>query len=586
MANVESAGSRLTRRVALLLRDRTGSTYALLAAGMIPLMGFAGMGLDLGRAYLVSSRLQSSVDAATLAAVRMEQVYPGNGSTPGARTTQVVNSFLTGNMPIEYAGAIRTAPVLEVTRVGDEVSVKVTVTGDVPVTLMRIFGFDKLPVKATAVGVAGKTLPTAVEAMMVLDNTGSMDSNGGMTALRSSVKDFLNVVYGDKQTRKNFAVGMMPYNVIVNVGRLLPASMVEQVPGFTDKAATNAYGWKGCVLADPTKQTLSTNINEIDSGTFDMGRTLPGEAGMPKVKPSIYPPLWVRSFHLQDNRYKFSTSDSEAESIANYGPMRTALIRHYGNDICHNGTAAKTPVPCNAAGAKVHPTRISGYSSWPAPQIYDSSKKPSNADNYVSKSPNYVCPSQALPVSYERNKSEMVSYIDTHNQPLFNIGTWHSQAMTWGYRLLARDDVFTRSRPADVPVRRVMIFMTDGNFDSNDNGVTLATRNPQFQRDTAYTGYSSYADKLVTNTDTRAAHLTVMARRFAKTCQAMKQEGIEIYTITFAIAAGTEGNNTRDMFKTCSTNANTHFFETNNSADLRTAFTTIAADLVDLHLAK
>ena len=572
-----------------LWSDQGGSTYAIVAASLIPLMGFIGTGLDLGRTYMAASRLQSSVDTATLAAVRMEQLYPGTGNTPGTKTVDVVNQFLTANMPTNFMNTSRTTPVVSVTRSGDEITVDIKVTGTVPTTLMRIFGFETLPVTAVATGVAGKTLPTAVEAMLVLDNTGSMDANGGMVALRASVKDFLKIVYGDAQTRPNFAIGMMPYNVIVNVGRIVQDAkpkMVEEVDGFTDNPATSAYGWKGCVLADPTKQSLSTNINEIDADTYDMGKTMPGENGMPKIKPSIYPPLWVRSFHDQDNRYKLGVKDKDASSVANYAPMRTALVRQYGDNICvrPNGDDA---LCSSAENTKIKPSRLPGYASWPEPQLYSSSTKPSNAENYVSKSPNYVCPSEAKPVSYSRTKAELTTYIDTHNQPLFNIGTWHSQAMAWGYRLLARDDVFTRARPKDIGLRRVMIFMTDGNFDSSDDGSTVKGRKPtEFLRDTAYTGYSSYADKLVTNTDTRVAHRDVMARRFSKTCQAMKSEGIEVYTITFAIDGGAEGNSTREMFKGCATNRNTHFFETKNSSDLRMAFSAIAADLVDLHLSK
>jgi hypothetical protein len=77
-----------------------------------------------------------------------------------------------------------------------------------------------------------------------------------------------------------------------------------------------------------------------------------------------------------------------------------------------------------------------------------------------------------------------------------------------------------------------------------------------------------------------------MALRFAKTCQAMKSEGIEIYTITFAISNNAEGDATREMFRRCATDRNTHFFETRQASDLRAAFTTIAADLVDVHLEK
>lgn len=577
-----------------LLKDQQASTYAILAASLIPLIGFAGIGIDVGRAYMASSRLQSAVDAATLAAVRVEQIYPGSGTSAGPRTAATVNSYLQANMPDQMMGAIQGTPVISVQRKDEEVTVKVTVDGDMPTSLMRVLGFETMDIAAEAVGVAGKTLPRAVEAMMVFDVTGSMDSNQGMTSLKASVRDFLDIVYGNSETRKNFAIGMMPYNVIVNVGRLLPSSRVESINGFTTRSATDAYGWKGCVYADPTKQSLSSSINTIDVDTFDMGKSLPGDPGVPKAKPFMYPPMWVDSFHYQDNRYKLGETASQAIAAANQQYMRTALIRAYGNNICRN--ASGSDVNCTSdVTAYVDPARIPGYSSWPAPQSYVSTSKPSNADNFVSRSPNYVCPTEALPISYSRTKSSLQTYAN-NLQPLFNIGTWHTQAMAWSYRLMARDDVFTRARPADSAVRRVVIFMTDGNFDSRDDGLTSSVRTPNFQRDTAYTGYGSYADKRVVNQDfpsgtsglnsARAAHRDAMALRFAKICQAMKSEGIEIYTITFAIASGSEGNVTREMFRTCATDRNTHFFETQNPGDLRAAFTTIAADLVDVHLAE
>ena len=571
-----------------LLSDQSGSTYAIMAAAMIPMLGFAGIGIDVSRTYMAQSRLQSAVDAAVLAAVRTEQVNPGSGTTPGSSTVSTVQAYVNGNMPTGFMGSIRGAPIVTVARVGEEIRVTVTSTGTVPTSLMRVFGFETLPIRAQAVGVAGKNLPRAVEAMMVLDVTGSMDSNGGMTALKDSVNDFLNIVYGNSQTRTNFAIGMMPYNVVVNVGRLLPSTRVQPISGFTTRAATEARGWKGCVYADPTQVALSSDINTIDAGTFDMGRTLPGDNGVALASPFMYPPMWVNSFHRQDNRYKLGETTAEANAAANTEPMRTALIRRYGDNICRNPGGAD--ISCSTGGAAVHVDRLPDYANWPDPAVYNSTVKPSNANNHVSRSPNYVCPTEALPLSYGRTKADYVNYT-SNLQPLFNIGTWHSQAMAWGYRLMSRDDVFTRNRPDDVSVRQVVIFMTDGNFDSNDQGSTETFRTPNFQRDTAYSGYGSYFDRRlvvqpdnVSLNDARAAHRDATALRFAKTCQAMKRDGIEIYTITFAISNNAEGNATREMFRTCATDRNTHFFETRDRAQLRSAFTTIAADLVDVHL--
>jgi Flp pilus assembly protein TadG len=574
-----------------LISDQQGGTYAILAASLVPLIGFAGIGIDAGRAYMASSRLQSGVDAAVLAAVRTEQIYPGSGSTPGPRTTATVESYLYANMPDRFMGANQAPPVVRVERVGEEVTVKVEVAARVPTSLMRVFGFESLPISAEAVGVAGRTLPRSVEAMMVLDVTGSMQGNGGMVALKSSVAEFLDIIYGNSQTRTNFALGMLPYNVVVNVGRLLPSDRVQTIDGFTNRPETDVRGWKGCVYADPTRQSLSSSTDRIDEGALDIGNNLPGDVGVPKANPFMYPPLWVDSFHFQDNRYKLGETNAQAIAAANHEPMRTALIRRYGPNICRGNDGSAVTCGSNTTSI-VDPELIPGYATWPEPRLYSSTVTTSNADGYVSRSPNYICPTEALPISYNRTKSQLQAY--TNNlQPLFNIGTWHSQAMAWGYRLVSRDDVFTRSRPPGA-VRQVVIFMTDGNFDSRDDGYGADVRTPNFQRDTAYTGYGSYADKRLVMRDfgdgpseanrARTAHRDATSLRFAKTCQAMKRDGIEIYTITFAIAAGSEGNVTRDLFRECATDRSTHFFETSNAQDLRAAFTTIAADLVDVHL--
>ena len=575
-----------------LLADRSGSTYALLAAAMIPMLGFAGIGIDVGRTYMAQSRLQSAVDAAVLAAVRAEQFAPGSGNNPGSRTVATVNSYVSANMSEQFAGSARTAPVVSIERGTDELKVTVTVAGTVPTSLMQVFGFDTLPIEAQAVGVAGRTLPRAVEAMMVLDVTGSMASNNGMVALKDSVNAFLDIVYGSGQRREKFAIGMMPYNVVVNVGRLLlPSNRVAPINGFTTRAATDPWGWKGCVYADPTQRTLSSNINVIDANTFDMGTTLPGDTGVPLAQPYMYPPLVVDSFHRQNNRYKLGQTPDEAKAAANAEPMRTILTRHYGQNICRN--PGGSAVACTAANASIDPALLPDYSTWPNPLVYDSTRPTSNSNTHIPRSPNYVCPTEALPISYDRTKADYTAYTN-RLEPLYNIGTWHNQAMTWGYRLMSRDDVFTRNRPTDVATRQVMIFMTDGNFDSRDVGLNSTVRTPNFQRDTAYSGYGSYADKRLVDQDfptgdtglanARAAHRDATALRFAKTCQAMKRDGIEIYTITFAIGAGAEGNATREMFRTCATDRTTHFFETRDASTLRMAFATIAADLVDVHL--
>lgn len=598
-------GASVRRR---LLRDDRGSVYAMMAAALIPALGFVGTGIDLGRAYLVQSRLQSAVDAAVMAGVRMQQIDAGTG--PESLTQKTIQSYLDANFPTGYAGFVRNALVAPtVTREGSKIKLALSVSGQVPTSLMRIFGFAQLPVEASATAEAGETVgeAKAVEVLLVLDNTGSMKADNRIGQLKDAAKSFVEVVYGkDIQTRNNFAIGMLPYNTMANVGRLLLGdgtnatkralfSPPADLNPYLTADPTTAFSWKGCLFADQTKQVISDDISVIDADVFDIGKNMPGEkagsgtVNMPKLDPFIYPPIKVDSFQDVDNRYRFPDL-ATAKFAMNYGPIRTALIRQYGgraldkSPICSdtNGVA----VVCTGS-TLIDPARVPEYADttkWRSPNVY--THKAGGSNGISGPSPNYQCPAQALPIQYDRTQAELRTYIENENAALEpGTGTLHNPAMTWAYRMMARTDFFPRSTPASIPVRKVVIFMTDGNFDSRDDG-RKDEKDGKTVLDTAYTAYRSYADKLATPNTDKASTVAVMSKRFAKTCQAMKAEGIEIFTIAFALDSGAQGDATRELFKVCSTDRGTHFFSVASGPDLKAAFTTIAAELVDLHLSK
>ena len=51
-----------------LCRDESGNALILLAISVVPLLALVGSSIDLGRAYLVESRLQQACDAGVLGA--------------------------------------------------------------------------------------------------------------------------------------------------------------------------------------------------------------------------------------------------------------------------------------------------------------------------------------------------------------------------------------------------------------------------------------------------------------------------------------------------------------------------------------
>ena len=56
-----------------LRRDARGNTLAIVGAALVPLAGMIGSGVDMSRAYMAKTRLQSACDAAALAGRRVMQ---------------------------------------------------------------------------------------------------------------------------------------------------------------------------------------------------------------------------------------------------------------------------------------------------------------------------------------------------------------------------------------------------------------------------------------------------------------------------------------------------------------------------------
>ena len=490
-------------------------------------------------------------------------------------------------------------------RSGGDVTVDVVARGTIGTTFTKIFGLQTLSIQAQSSAQTSRDMNARpAEVMLVLDNTGSMNSNDRngtrrMDGMKSAVLQFLDVVYGDNISQDSIAIGMLPYNTMVNVGHHLPSTMVKQVRHYNDN--NSAYGWKGCVFADPTVPNVSGDLttlatdsldpkfNAIDAGAHDIGKILPTETaqGYPAGKllvPFYYPPIQVDSFQERDNRFRIQPNDAEAnELIQDHPILRQALIDWYHKD----GTDKQDDdiVEGTGSSGSVRADWIDDYDKWNSPVFYDFRSSPSG--NIGGRSPNYQCPTPAKLISYQHERGELESYVSDENEALNpGTGTFHNIAMTWAYRLLVRDTIFLRAQTvqSEQTPKRYIIFMTDGNFDSRDDGRTNMKN--QKKIDTAYTAYGTYEERRVVNSLNKNDTIDALTRRFVKTCQAAKRDDVEIYTIAFDLSSSDRGDLTRAMFKECSTNPATHFFDAATSVDLEAAYRSIASDLTELHLSR
>lgn len=202
--------------LARLRRDERGNTLALVAAGVLPLIGVVGGGLDASRMYLAKSRLQQACDAAALAA---RKELAGSSITGGTIPSAIDNKarryfdinftpgmYGTQNSDFELAAG-------SATRMDGSASV------EVPTTLMKVFNFDKIDIAVTCS--ADLNLPN-IDVVLVLDQSGSMDGQR-IADLKEAVLAFYDEVMAAKPANARVRIGVVPYSSAVRVGQVLYA---------------------------------------------------------------------------------------------------------------------------------------------------------------------------------------------------------------------------------------------------------------------------------------------------------------------------------------------------------------------------
>ena len=204
-----------------LLHDRAGNTIALIAAALVPVLGMVGGGIDMGRSYLSQSRLQQACDSGVLAArKKLGSQVVTTGEVPDDVATTGVKFFNMNFRDGSYGTDQRT---FEMT-LEEDFSISGVATVDVPTTVMRLFGFDDVPVRVECEAALNFS---NTDVMMVLDTTGSMrqtnsgDSQPKIDVLKSVVRNFHAQLEGSKGSGTRIRYGFVPYSTNVHVGELL-----------------------------------------------------------------------------------------------------------------------------------------------------------------------------------------------------------------------------------------------------------------------------------------------------------------------------------------------------------------------------
>jgi Flp pilus assembly protein TadG len=284
-----------------ILRDQAGNTLAMVAAGVIPIIGMVGGAVDMSRSYMTKARLQQACDAGALAARRSMET---DILEPADR--EVGDTFFNFNFPDRLYG-VKNLTHEYVQPVSDtgvrQPVVEGEASADVPATLMRVFGQEKIKLTVTC---ASRKDVAHADVAMVLDVTGSMSQNmaksssGGsetrISALRRSVRAFYGVLgpgraAGDP-TKGRIRYAFAPYGVVVNAGFLLRNDQMVDSWTYSTRGpiTTTLYSWtEGAIVTGSygpsTPATIPASIITAAAGTGNYNSFGTGTVGTDPSAP-------------------------------------------------------------------------------------------------------------------------------------------------------------------------------------------------------------------------------------------------------------------------------------------------------------
>ncbi len=496
--------------LARFFRNNRGNLAIIFALSLMPLSAAAGAAIDLNRAFIVQQRLERALDAAGLAV----------GSAPAASDAEMkamAQSFFDANYNDEEMGVPG-----ELVLAAANGRVTLSATAELPTTIMKIIGYDKLTV-GSEIEVVRES--KALEVAMVLDNTGSMAWNGKIGALRTAAEDLVSILFGDQDTPDLLTMSLVPFVTAVNI----------KAPGFDmnwmDADGNSAFHGENF---DPNRGP--TNHFELFDGINNASWK-----GCVEMRPEPYDTL---------------------DTAPTLGNADTLFVPYFWPDEPDNGSGYNNNYANDRIGGNKNKRQSNGGKYMNRNVSVD--ETPSSTEG-----PNKACARPLVPLT--NSKSTLINEVRAM-EPWYNSGTNIAEGLAWGWRVLSPGAPFSEGASFGNPdVQKALILLTDG----NNEIVSQSTHN-----DSDYTSFG-YVGTGRLGTTNRGTARNIIDQKVAEMCTRVKADGVRIYTITFQL----NSSSLAEIFRNCATEPELYFDSPSNE-ELRRVFQSIAFDLSNLRIAR
>jgi len=393
---------------------------------------------------------------------------------------------------------------------------------DVPTMFVSLVGVNRMEARVTSEATRRRL---NLEVAMVLDNSGSMDDYGRMTALKSAANCATNILYygnvdancnrvANAPLLDNVKLAVVPFTGSVNVGAgyansgwidRLGASPISRQNFDNDDDDSTAFtgtvnrlalfdqltnvDWGGCVEARPHTATVSgTTTNYYDTNDFPPATGVPASLFVPLFVPDMSEQTGPQDNTGDYRNYANYTNDAPAACNVTGTCSRTARQSSCNSSYSSCGTStgnwslagANTgSLSCSCSTPTVSTWRNLGNASSGryrertetcsfsyAPQDLSERETTERLCKYtgaVRFTNNQRGPNGDCPVQAIRPLTRTPSQVTTAITNMTPAGATNiHEGAAWGFRVLSPTLPFNEGNDYDEATSKIMILMTDG----------------------------------------------------------------------------------------------------------------------------
>jgi Flp pilus assembly protein TadG len=453
-------------KLASFLRGQSGNMAMTVAIAIVPLMMAGGAVVDYANWVAVQARLQAATDAAALAAGREINLSD-------AELRELATHYFVSN----YGNPSNSGTPQMTLSQDSEGNIRVDARVTVENYLMKAAGMQSQVIAASA-QVSKES--TGLEVVLVFDNTGSMAQRSRLSTLKVAANDFVEILFGPRESADSLKIAVVPFSQFVNVGADKASA------SWLDTAGKNPYSNDNFDASDPTYhnwKAWSDLNNRSWSGCVEArpGALAVNDTGPDSANPStLFPPA-------------FAPDEPDSGS--------------YGNDYLDDRTSSSNPE-----------ARQENYRKYRGKSVSSLSSGPDKGCN--------IQPLQAL----TNVKAPVLQTIRNMRADGY---THVAEGVAWGLRVLSPGEPFTEGVSfTNKEIRKAMVLLTDGEntFDAESN-----------HNRSTYTAYGYLGQKRL-GSDNYWAGVDRQNDMLQEACNNVKANGVTVYSFAYEVPSSTQRN--------------------------------------------